>query len=1086
MINFTRIGSSWSFGLIFGIILCFPPLRDANAQEESKFNLGPQLRPMEVIPTGAFPYAPWPQALVSNCSNSDFSLGDWTNWQGCYGTFVREGFPPKPTLRPCTNQGFATAQRRHVIEVAPGYQDPYSCSTINTVFPGEAFSARLGDTSGGGHAEQLKYDVAISQDNYLFIYRYAVVLESPDHIATEQPGFTIQVEDLNGNLVDSCGYFSFTAPACPSPPNCPNVAGWNYCPNVGFNNQGCYYKDWTTVGLDLTAYASLGTVRIVFTTRGCCYNAHRGYAYISAYCSSISIQTSLCEGQDSAVLTAPPGFQHYLWSNGDTTQEIHVPAVEGAVIQCTLTAINNCSVTITNTLHYTQIHTGFTQMPNCAQRPSSFADTTWVSQNDVTAWRWFFGDPGSGASDSSHLENPTHDFTAPGDYDVTLISYSTEGCCDTLVKQITIDSLPDVSNTSRYKIICSHDSTDIILTSNVSATLFTWTATSTAPTITGFSNQVTPVSYLNQHLVNNGNKIDSAVYSVVPHNATCAGDDTLFYVAVYPHPNLTNPVRVKAICDSTFTNVILQSNLDTTRFTWTCTASSINLFGYSNNTTTPDTLINQRLWNTGYTIDTVYYHLVPHAYGCPGDTTIYKVAVYPVADLSNIPLTKTICDSTLTGVTLTSHVAGTTFTWTCTPSSPSITGWSNNNVATTTLNQRLDNTGSNIESVIYHLVPKANGCTGHVTNFIVTVNPSPHLTNAPPIAICSADPFNVTLISDVTGTSFTWTASCSPVGSVTGFTTPQVTNVTTIADVLTNITTNFATVTYHITPHANGCDGPAKDFTVQVNPTPHLTNGPPSPICSASLFNVTLVPDVTGGKFTWTASCNPVGSVTGFTNPQVTDVTVISDILTNTTYGIATVTYHITPHANGCDGPLKDYTVTIYPKPDLSNTPAAQQQCNDQLTNITLTSNVSGTSFTWTCIPSSANISGYANSISPTSLINQTLHNSGYNFETVTYKITPRANNCDGALTSYVVTVYPTPDLSNSPKNKQQCNNLATNIPLTSNVAGTLFTWTCTSSSGNLSGFYNNVTPSGFLDQNLGKFWLYYGNGYLSDHSSCQ
>ena len=154
-------------------------------------------------------------------------------------------------------------------------------------------------------------------------------------------------------------------------------------------------------------------------------------------------------------------------------------------------------------------------------------DTTWVSQNDVTAWRWFFGDPASGAADSSHLENPTHSFTAPGDYDVTLISYSTEGCSDTLVKQITIDSLPDVSNTSHYKIICSHDSTDILL-HPMSALLFYMDCYCHSPDDNRIFKSNHPVSYLNQHLSNNGNEIDSVIYSVVPHNGTCAGTIRIF------------------------------------------------------------------------------------------------------------------------------------------------------------------------------------------------------------------------------------------------------------------------------------------------------------------------------------------------------------------------------------------------------------------------------------------------------------------------------------------------------------------------------------------------------------------------------
>ena len=103
----------------------------------------------------------------------------------------------------------------------------------------------------------------------------------------------------------------------------------------------------------------------------------------------------------------------------------------------------------------------------------------------------------------------------------------------------------------------------------------------------------------------------------------------------------------------------------------------------------------------------------------------------------------------------------------------------------------------------------------------------------------------------------------------------------------------------------------------------------------------------------------------------------------------------------------------------------------------------------------------------PGTLINQTLFNSGYNIETVTYHLTPHANGCDGPETDFVVTVYPIPNLSNSPTSKHICNNTLTNITLTSDVSGALFTWTCTPSSVNLSGFYNNVIPSGLLNQTL-------------------
>ena len=74
-------------------------------------------------------------------------------------------------------------------------------------------------------------------------------------------------------------------------------------------------------------------------------------------------------------------------------------------------------------------------------------------------------------------------------------------------------------------------------------------------------------------------------------------------------------------------------------------------------------------------------------------------------------------------MTLTSNVAGTSFTWTCTPSSPAITGWANNAIPTTILNQTLVNSSPISQTVTYHITPTANGCTGPVTDYVVTVVP---------------------------------------------------------------------------------------------------------------------------------------------------------------------------------------------------------------------------------------------------------------------------------------------------------------------------------------------------------------------------
>ena len=272
------------------------------------------------------------------------------------------------------------------------------------------------------------------------------------------------------------------------------------------------------------------------------------------------------------------------------------------------------------------------------------------------------------------------------------------------------------------------------------------------------------------------------------------------------------------------------------------------------------------------------------------------------------------------------------------------------------------------------------------------------------------------------------------------------------------------TVTYTITPTANGCNGPVSNYVVTVYPSPNVSNSPLSQSqCSGLSTSITLTSGVAGTTFTWT--CTPSSAnVTGFSAGAGAT---INQTLTNSGLNIETVTYHITPRANGCNGAVTDYVVTVYPVPNVSNAPLSQSQCNNLPTGIMLTSGVAGTLFTWTCIPSSANISGYASNFVPTTIINQTLVNSAFGTETVTYRITPSANGCTGPVTNYVVTVYPTPNLSNIPLSKSQCNNTATGITLTSSVAGTLFTWTCLPSSANITGWANNAVGTTTLNQTL-------------------
>ncbi|MCR9287714.1 MAG: PKD domain-containing protein [Bacteroidetes bacterium] len=63
----------------------------------------------------------------------------------------------------------------------------------------------------------------------------------------------------------------------------------------------------------------------------------------------------------------------------------------------------------------------------------------------ITAWDWNFGDPTSGASNTSNSQNPTHVYNDIGNYNVTLTITSSEGCESTISKIVDVYSPPTVS-----------------------------------------------------------------------------------------------------------------------------------------------------------------------------------------------------------------------------------------------------------------------------------------------------------------------------------------------------------------------------------------------------------------------------------------------------------------------------------------------------------------------------------------------------------------------------------------------------------------------------------------------------------------
>jgi hypothetical protein len=290
--------------------------------------------------------------------------------------------------------------------------------------------------------------------------------------------------------------------------------------------------------------------------------------------------------------------------------------------------------------------------------------------------------------------------------------------------------------------------------------------------------------------------------------------------------------------------------------------------------------------------------------GCVGPPVSIVVTVNPIPDVVATPAAQALCSGASTSIALSGSVPGTTFAWTYTVlPAGSVTGalaGSGNSIS-----QPLVNTTPNPATVTYTITPTANACPGPSITVVVTVNPTPVAVATPSAqAICSGASSSIALSSLTSGTTFSWTASVSPAGSVTGAISGSG---NTISQPLVNNTSSPATVTYTITPTANGCPGLPITAVVTVNPLPVPVIAGPTPVCVNSINNIyTTQPGMT--NYSWSITG---GSITAGINTNTITVT-WNTVGTQS----VSVTYRDT---NGCDPAAPTvYPVVVNPLPSTS------------------------------------------------------------------------------------------------------------------------------------------------------------------------
>jgi len=221
-------------------------------------------------------------------------------------------------------------------------------------------------------------------------------------------------------------------------------------------------------------------------------------------------------------------------------------------------------------------------------------------------------------------------------------------------------------------------------------------------------------------------------------------------------PQLTNTITSFSICSGNAINIDLQSTILSTTYSYTATASSIFISGYSGGTSNP---IQQILINTGNEVDSVIYRVVPFALSCPGDTIDFYVAVTPIPHVTDIDTSYQICSGNTTNIILTSNVNSTTFTWTAIGSDPSVSGYSNSGGPI--IAQTLVNSGAIDQIVTYTVIPSLNSCNGTQKIFTVIVTPGHPVSitinpSLNPVCANNMVTFTATCINQGTSPVFQW------------------------------------------------------------------------------------------------------------------------------------------------------------------------------------------------------------------------------------------------------------------------------------------------------------------------------------------
>ncbi len=570
-------------------------------------------------------------------------------------------------------------------------------------------------------------------------------------------------------------------------------------------------------------------------------------------------------------------------------------------------------------------------------------------------------------------------------------------------------------------------------------TTYSWSTTNAAiglPSMSGVGN-------INSfQAINNGTSTETAIITVTPTSANCAGSPESFTIIVHPVPVLDPIINQVQCADDIVALTVVESNIVGSSYSWTNSNPSIGLSMSSGNGNIPSFTAQN---NTNAPISSIIQITPtgPNSLGsCTGLPISYTITINPLPTVSSVA-SQTKCAGELSN-SINFSGTGANYTWTNSNPSIGLDPTGTGNISTFVL----ENTTSINQVATIVVTPTALNCEGTSETFTITVKPVPSVNNVQAQSVCAGEVVEINFSGNIpSGVTYSWTNNNTAIGLDSS-------DDGNISFTSTNNSNDPISGTITVVPTLNLCVGELIQFSITVNPIPTINNNMDQTHCNGDDTDaIVFISPVTGTNFSWTNSNSSIGLDSGGSG------NIPAFQATNSGSVTISGTIVATPEANGCRGDQDIIKIDVFPTPRVFPIPDDLELCNDESqSEISLNGPVNGATYNWSLAGSSIGMpSNSGIDIIPSFAAS----NNGSSINTAIVTVFAEANICQGPSVDFSITVIPEPTI-NAINDIEVCEKdiiQATNF--SGNVNNTTYSWNNSNTSIGLgSAGIGNISPS--------------------------